>query len=479
MAAAATDIERTPGSTGNRKIWTFSAWLKRGKQSSVQHIFGHYTDANNYCLIGFKADDTFYFKDVVSSTTNLYMQTSEKFRDNTAWYNFVVAVDTPQDASADRVKIYVNGLEITAWVNNTYPAEDYDTWINYTGKSNLVGQTGSDTEYFDGCMSWVQLVDGTALAPTAIGGSTDATSGTWKIKPGAYGTPGTNGFCLAMEDRSNLDLDTSSNAHTFTTSGTLTPTMDNPSNSFCTMNNIQGMRTTNQYLDYSETDYGNNSFSQSGDKSWGPQWNVFKGFWYWEIYYASASALGTRNIGITRGDMWYNLIQTDPHVYPGGSNLVTASKNTLAYTPKFGRVTQCTNDETKSYLTESLAVDGSSGAHYVGIYLDMTNGKVMWALDGTLLNSGTSWPINDWNPNWQFYGCSGAMRADGSGSSRVSLNTGNGVFATTALTGSEDSDWFADAGGEGRFKYNPTQTIDSVTWNCRALCTKNLKTYGN
>ena len=48
----------------------------------------------------------------------------------------------------------------------------------------------------------------------------------------------------------------------------------------------------------------------------------------------------------------------------------------LAYTPKFGRVTQCTNDETKSYLTESLAVDGSSGAHYVGIYLDrVTNNK--------------------------------------------------------------------------------------------------------
>ena len=41
-------------------------------------------------------------------------------------------------------------------------------------------------------------------------------------------------FALKMEDRTNLDLDSSSNAHTFTTSGTLTATYDNPSNNFCT-----------------------------------------------------------------------------------------------------------------------------------------------------------------------------------------------------------------------------------------------------
>ena len=58
------------------------------------------------------------------------------------------------------------------------------------------------------------------------------------------------------------------------------------------------------------------------------------------------------------------------------------------------------------------------------------------------------------------------------------MNFGNGVFGTTALTGSEDSDWFADAGGIGRFKYNPTQTVDSTSTDYRAICTKNIKAYG-
>ena len=100
----------------------------------------------------------------------------------------------------------------------------------YTGKTGYrqhIGYAPSEGTYSSLLLSHYQYIDGTALAPTEFG-ETDATSGIWKLKTACYGTPGTNGFCLKMEDRTNLDLDSSSNALTMTTSGTGTATYDNP-----------------------------------------------------------------------------------------------------------------------------------------------------------------------------------------------------------------------------------------------------------
>ena len=99
-------------------------------------------------------------------------------------------------------------------------------------------------------MSHVHFVDGTAYQASTFG-ETDATSGIWKIKTSPSITYGTNGFFLAMEDRTNLDLDSSTNAHTFTTGGTLTPTYDSPSNNFATFNFLdRHVRDTNNAGDF-------------------------------------------------------------------------------------------------------------------------------------------------------------------------------------------------------------------------------------
>ena len=111
---------------------------------------------------------------------------------------------------------------------------------NTSSCETLVGARKSGSTYNNisgGFMSHVHVVDGTAYDASAFG-ETDSTSGMWKIKTGSYATAGTNGFHLKMEDSSNLDLDSSSNAHAFTTVATLTATKDNPSNNFCTMNPV-------------------------------------------------------------------------------------------------------------------------------------------------------------------------------------------------------------------------------------------------
>ena len=230
---ASVSIQRTPGVTGNRKTWTWSAWIKRGLLGATETMMGHYTDSDNRVDIGFMAVNTLYIYEREGASTKIDFQTTRLFRDVGAWYHFVVAMDTAQSLEADRMKFYVNGVQETVWTDDSYPAEDLLTSMNYEGNVMTIG--GRSSNYFSGEMSHVQWVDGAALAPTEFG-EVDSTSGIWKIKTTAYATPGTNGFFLKMEDRTNLDLDSSSNALTFTTTGTLTATYDNPSNSFATLN---------------------------------------------------------------------------------------------------------------------------------------------------------------------------------------------------------------------------------------------------
>ena len=56
-------------------------------------------------------------------------------------------------------------------------------------------------------------------------------------------------------------------------------------------------------------------------------------------------------------------------------------------------------------------------------------------------------------------------------------NFGNGYFGTTAVTSA-----VADAGGEGAFEYDPSRggaaVFDGSAKDFRAICTKNLATYG-
>ena len=132
--------------------------------------------------------------------------------------------------------MYVNGEQITGSGLNTitYPAQNSVSKINAAVTHEVGAKLGSPYN-FSGVMSHVNFCDGQAYAASDFG-ETDATDGMWKIKTSPSVTYGNNGFFLKMEDSSNLDLDSSPNGATFTTSGTLTSTKDNPSNNFCYFN---------------------------------------------------------------------------------------------------------------------------------------------------------------------------------------------------------------------------------------------------
>jgi hypothetical protein len=205
-ASASAYLNRTPASTTNRQIWTWSAWVKQG--SALNSIFStNASDNLSYNYFGFDTN-AFRLYQWNGSGYDFQFVTTPVYRDPAAWYHFVIQVDTTQATAANRVRLYVNGVQVTAFSTNTTPSQNLNTYVNNSSYSHLLARNpaGSST-YFDGYLAEVNFIDGQALTPSSFG-QTSSTTGVWQ--PIRYtGTYGTNGFYLPFTD--NSALTTSSN----------------------------------------------------------------------------------------------------------------------------------------------------------------------------------------------------------------------------------------------------------------------------
>src|SRR6056300_554934 len=173
-SSASAYLSRTPASAGNRKTWTWSAWVKRGKLGAEQFLFGNYTAGlGGAAGIRFEADDTFTFYNFVGSY-QVRRATSQVFRDPSAWYHIIAVLDTTQATADDRAKLYVNGVQITNFSATANPTQNYDGVINYNDQHELGAVVvGSAQSFFDGYLTEINFIDGQALDPTYFG-ETDA-----------------------------------------------------------------------------------------------------------------------------------------------------------------------------------------------------------------------------------------------------------------------------------------------------------------
>ncbi len=194
-SSASAYLNRTPSSAGNRKTWTWSAWVKRGT-SDDQVYFSAGTGDSNYLNVRFQPD---YISVVSEDTSNvLTLRTNALYRDHSAWYHIVLAIDTTQGTDTNRAKLYVNGEQVTSFSSTTYPSLNYDTLVNNTNEHNIGRSVRtSDRRPFDGYITEINLIDGQQLTPTSFG-ETD-NNGTW-IPKKYTGTYGTNGFYLGMKE---------------------------------------------------------------------------------------------------------------------------------------------------------------------------------------------------------------------------------------------------------------------------------------
>jgi len=238
---ANTYLTRTNSGTGSETKGTYSAWIKRSKLGGASDYLWHTSeDTNNDIKILTNSSDSIRVRGINNGSAIVNLIPNKLFKDVSGWYHLVVAFDTTQATEADRVKMYVNGVQITSFSTATYPSQNLNLKLNQSGDRRTIGTAydngGSPSAaYWNGLMTQVIWVDGTAYAPSTFG-SVNATSGIWVGNTSPTVTYGTNGYNLDMANSSDMGNDVSGNANDFTVSGTLTQAKDCPSNVFATMN---------------------------------------------------------------------------------------------------------------------------------------------------------------------------------------------------------------------------------------------------
>lgn len=230
-------LSRTPSSASNRKTWTWSAWVKLSKIPQSVGLFS--TRNGNQQTTIFANSGTFQlYSEDSNAVTRCNIKTSGLYRDPSAWYHIVFAVDA---ANTD-LDIYVNGEEVSQ--NVITAIQNVDLHINST-LGHTIGREATQSNYFDGYMTEIHFVDGTQLAASNFG-ETDTETGAWIPKKygGSYGT---NGFYLNFSDNSSvsaLGTDTSGRGNNWTVSPNFSVTAgagndsvtDSPTNNYPTLN---------------------------------------------------------------------------------------------------------------------------------------------------------------------------------------------------------------------------------------------------
>ena len=273
---ASTYLSRT-FSSGNRRTFTISVWVKRTATGENNYILDCPTSSNHDNAFRISSSDEFGFGQWEGSDVT-QLNTNAKLRDTNAWYHLVASVDTTQSTASDRVKLYINGELQTSFSTSNYPTQNFQYYTN-SGNAHYIGYKQPDNaRYFNGLMSHFHFIDGTAYDASAFG-STDSTTGEWKINTSPSVTYGNNGWFLFKDNASVTDQSGNSNNWTLT-AGTLVPTQDNPSNVFCTLN---ALATGNSKPTFS---IGNNRVTANATGyqfSCGTIAVPLTGKWYWEV----------------------------------------------------------------------------------------------------------------------------------------------------------------------------------------------------
>ena len=422
---------------GSGTIGTVSLWVKRAAlgTSTLYHFF---EDNVTFCRLRFDSSDKLHWETYDNNTSNGKFKTNRLFRDTSAYYHIVVRVDTTQSTEADRFKLYVNGSEETSFSTSNYPTQNRD--VKMTAQPYIGTEwQGSGVNYFDGCMAHVIYTDGQSYAASTFG-STDATTGEWKINTSPSVTYGSKGF-FVLKDANGV-TDQSGNSNNFTVGGgTLTTLQDNPSNNFSTLSPI--IRTSGGAFSQVMNTFTDTSGSyQTGFSSQGMLNG--QGKYYAEFKVVSGSSLIFGIADYKDGGIIDRIQQ-------GQTRYLGEYSNAYGYqsSGRFYYNGSSTTTDYTSFTTNDI----------IGLAVDMDNLKIYWHKNGTY--QGAADPASD--NGYTIVAPEEAYHMGiSSASSVANANFGNGIFGTTAIS-SEGT----NASGEGKFEYD-------VPSGYTALCTKGL-----
>jgi len=421
----------TNQAAGNRKTWTFSAWVKRSELGSLQTIFG--------------AGDVFIrfdTPDVIQTYAGGYVTTNRKFRDTSAWYHIVWLLDTTQSTASNRSRLYVNGVQETSFSGAAYPDQNADLDLGGQGASSnwiQVGRWYAGGRLFSGYMAEVHYVNGTVAEPTAFG-EFDEDSGIWKPKKYTGGGYGTQGFYYKFDDSSSMGKDSSGEGHNANSVENITAadqSTDTPTNNFCTLNPLWTGNTSYvgvisegaTILRYSS---GTKAFAKAS-------MGVTNGKWYWEAM--PHGTIGSQYLGIQTGVNFTSSTALS-------QDYTMALNTTGRYYSHSGSLSesgagQFTNLTTSNVIGVALDLDSSTKA--IKYYKD---GSVILSLN--LISNMQDETIFPFIQNYE--------------NRSFNLNFGGYTINTISSAATDEN-------GYGTFEYAPPSGY-------YALCTKNLAEYG-
>ena len=432
-------FNRTPSSASNRKTFTLSVWIKRWEFSSSDWVIraaGGGNATGFYFATGSNNNKINFYSE---GSSDINLVTAQVFRDPSAWYHIVFAVDTTQSTEENRVKMYVNGSLAT--ISGTYPSVNDDTAIN-EDVAHFIATDGASSSNRLGCyLSEFCLIDGSALAPTSFG-EFDEDSGIWKPIDVSGLTFGTNGFYLDFEDSGALGNDAAgSNNFTANNLTAIDQSTDTCTNNFATWNALfrKGTLTpafSNGNLTSTFDNGGANEFALTS-------FGADTGKWYAEVKWISAHGNGATATGIL--DM----------AYTGTADPNNAVTNAFGY---FGSGTKNVSGTASSYG------DSYADGDIIGIAIDMDNNKLYFSKNGTFQNSGD--PTTGSTGTGAIgivAGVTYGIFATDYNNQVAELNTGSPAFAISSGN--------TDGNGYGNFEY-------AVPSGYYSLNTKNLAEYG-
>ena len=447
-------LTRTP-STTNRRTWTFSGWIKRGNIGLGNTSFFGVGQSGYEAGCHLLSDSLeVYNYDADGGGYTLQLKTNRLFRDVSAWYHIVFAVDTTQSTSTDRVKLYINGVQETSFSSSVYPSQNHDTMVNFSSRNFIIGNIASASAYWDGYIGEYNFIDGQQLSPTDFG-EFDTDSGIWKPKQfsGSYGT---NGFYLDFENSGSLGADQSGNGNNFTPTNLASTdqTTDTPTNNFATLNPL----IRNRYSNSKEPEEGNCAiYFTDTDGNIGKEFSTFgvtSGKWYWEV---KMPVVARAMVGV--GYMQEMSAFTNAFYNNNPSKgFALAYNGSLQY------------DNTSTTYGSSF-----SNNDILQVALDMDNHLCWFGLNGTWQNSATQSEIEN---------STATNDATTKMGTQQNLNSGESVFAFVSDPSSTGQASFemnfgnppfsissgnSDGNGYGNFEYAPPSGY-------LALCTQNLAT---
>jgi len=444
----ATYLDRT-FTAGNRRTLTFSAWIKRTDNANTyNHLITTSPNPGNWDSIRIENDGEVGIH-IGGDTYQLH--SNKKIEDTCAWWHICVAIDTTQGTAANRVKMWINGQQISGtgtgeyeFSTASYPTQDFDTNFNDNGKTcRLFDNTWSTgNEYFTGGVAFWYYIDGTAMTAADFG-QTDSTTGQWTIKTNLTGLSyGTNGFFLFQDD--GAITDDSGQGNNFSSSGEgVTDTKDCPSDNYCQLDRelIPNNFSSNATLSYC----GLNFFTSTAQ--WDTQCSSFgitKGKYYFEVQMSDFGGDMRMRWGLVKESL----------VNRSGNNSVLGGTGHGAAAFYTGGESSSNGGYIVGETSTALTGDGdiNAASAYYGFAVDLDNTKIYGSFNGTWLNSAN--PSTGTNGiDYSSYATAGTpmFAAFTVHNSLVKLNFGQGAFSGVQVT-SNSGNGYQDANGNGKFQ---------------------------